>query len=384
MTKGRKRWLASLATASLGAALLLPTAAVAQADLPALPAPEKTDVTIGLSVTEPSQFAVQLADMAGIFDELGMNAEVVVFEGDGRTLQALQAGQIDAGFIGVSAAINSQVTDAPVTILSTNATLLSDNIVSIPEITNADELRGQCAAVSTFGGTSHGAMLLGLEALGLTPEDVAITEVGGQSARIAALEGGSCGAAVVDVNLEAEMVESGFNVLVNLKEEGLPWGRSGLGVTEEFHAQNPNTALNILAATLQAQNMMWDDPEQAAAFYGEFAQFDEETASAIIADFQTVGNRSMIWEDRAFETPKAVLATVNPDIEGVDISTAYDRGPINTLIEMGYYDALGVEVPTDIEGVAGAGEMAEDDMAEDDMAEDSEDMDDDSEESAEG
>lgn len=345
MSHGRKRWLSLLATASLAAATLVPSAVAADGHLPELPAPEKTQILIGLSTTEPSQFAAKAAELSGFFEARGINAAVVIFEGDGKVMQALQAGQLDAGFVGVTAALSSQVTDAPVKILSTNATIISDNLVSQPDITSAEELVGNCVAVSTFGGTSHGAVLLSLAALGLTPEDVTITEIGGQSARIAALEGGSCGAAPVDVNLEQQMIEAGFNVLVNLKTAGTEWGRSGLGVTQDWLDANPNTAINILAATLEGQNLFWADPDAATELYSDFTDFDEETARSIVEDFQTVGNRSMIWTDQAFEIPKAVIGTVNPPVLDVDVADTYDRSWTQQLIDNGTYEALGIEVP---------------------------------------
>lgn len=344
---GRARLLAAAVTASVALAALAPVGAQAQdasaAPMPELPAPEKTTLNIGLSVTETSQYAAKLAEQAGIWEKYGITPVITVFEGDGKTLQALQAGQLDIGFIGVSAAINSQVTDAPVVILSTNATKISDNIMGVPDVKTADDLRGRCIAVSTFGGTSHGAVILGLQALGLTPMDVVITEIGGQSARIAALEGGSCQAAPVDVALEEELTEKGFNVLTNLKESGLSWGRSGLGVTKEWLAANPNTALTALAAVLEAQNLMWVDPETAAGYYNEFTELnDPELAAKLVADFQDVGNRTMMWTEDAFENPKAVLSTVNPDILGVDVAAAYDRSWLEQLAALGVYDALGV------------------------------------------
>lgn len=353
MAKDRRRSLVGVAVAGLtAAALMVPVTTGAQSPsaaapvLPTLPAPEKSTIKIGLSVAEPSQFAAKLAQAAGFFEDVGLtldpNDGIVVFEGDGKTLQALQAGQLDIGFIGVSAAINTQVTDAPVQILSTNATILSDNLISVADVTNADELRGKCVAVSTYGGTSHGSAILSLQELGLTPEDVVITEIGGQAARIAALEGGACQAAVVDVNLRADMEALGFHALTDLKQARLPWGRSGLGVTKEWLAANPNTALAALAAVLRGQNTYWADPEFAAQTFADFNQIDLESAQALVADFQEIGNRPMTWVDEAFTNPQRILATVNPDIATVDISTAYDRGPIQSLIDMGYYDALGI------------------------------------------
>lgn len=318
------------------------SAAPSEAAPGTLPTPEKTDIRIGLSVTETSQFAAQLALMAGIYEKNGIKAEVTVFEGDGKVMQALQAGQLDIGFGGVSAYVTSQTTDAPVVALAVNAVILTDELVSTADVTNADELRGKCVAVSTFGGTSHGAVILSLKELGLTPEDVVITEVGGQSSRIAALQGGACAAAPVDAAKHAEMEELGFNFLVNLKEAGLPWGRSGLGVTEEWLAANPNTATVVAASVLEAQNLIWTDPETASKHYAEFTQSSLEDAQALIAEFQEIGNRPMTWTDDAFENPKAVLATVNPAMADVPVADAFDRSVLQGLIDSGFYEANGI------------------------------------------
>jgi ABC-type nitrate/sulfonate/bicarbonate transport system substrate-binding protein len=307
-----------------------------------LPKPEKDTVRIGLSVTETSQYAAKLAEQLGIFKKNGLNAEVTVFEGDGKTMQALQAGQLDAGFVGVSSVVTSRTTDAPAKVLSVNAMILSDLLTSTKDVKTAADLKGKCVAVSTFGGTSHGSVLLSLQALGLTPDDVVITEVGGQSARIAALQGGSCAAAPVDAAKKEEMQKLGFNFLVDLKKEKLPWGRSGMAVTEEWLKANPNTATVLAASVLEAQNSIWKDPDTAAQKYAEFTQSDLPTAKGLIMDFQEIGNRTMMWTDEAFENPKKVLATVNKDIANVPVADAYDKSILDNLKANGYYDQLGV------------------------------------------
>jgi ABC-type nitrate/sulfonate/bicarbonate transport system substrate-binding protein len=308
-----------------------------------VPKPELTSLKIGLSVTETSQYAAKLAQQADIYKKYGFdNVTVDVFEGDGKTMQALQAGQLDIGFVGVSSAITSQTTDAPVAIMSVNAMVLSDLLTSVASVKTAEDLKGKCVAVSTYGGTSHGAVILSLKALGLTPEDVVITEIGGQSARIAALEGGSCQAAPVDAAKKDKMAEAGFNFLVDLKKEGTAWGRSGAAVSKEWLAKNPNTALAFEAALLEAQNMMWTDAATAAKFYAEFNQIEQAEADGLVADFQTVGNRTMMWTDEAFENPKIVLSTVNPDVKDVDVTTAYDKSILDKLVTLGVYEKLGV------------------------------------------
>lgn len=307
-----------------------------------LPTPEKTAIKMGLSVTETSQFAAQLAKMAGIYEKNGLTVETTVFEGDGKVMQALQAGQLDVGFGGTSAFITSQTTDVPVVGLAVNAVILTDELVSTKDVTDAETLKGKCVAVSTFGGTSHGAVILSLKSLGLTPNDVVITEVGGQSARIAALQGGACAAAPVDAARHDEMAGLGFNFLVDLKKEKLPWGRSGLGVTEEWLKANPNTAKVVAASVLEAQNMMWTDADKASEYYAEFTQTSVDEAKALITEFQEIGNRPMTWTDEAFENPKQVLATVNPDMANVPVADAFDRTVLDSLKSDGFYEANGI------------------------------------------
>jgi ABC-type nitrate/sulfonate/bicarbonate transport system substrate-binding protein len=335
------------ASASAPAASVAPSAGGSDAPAPSaaagtLPTPEKTNIRIGLSVTETSQFAAKLAELAGIYEKNGLSVEVTVFEGDGKVMQALQAGQLDVGFGGTSAFITSQGTDVPVVGLAVNAVVLSDLLTTTADVKTAEDLKGKCVAVSTFGGTSHGAVILSLKALGLTPEDVVITEVGGQSARIAALQGGSCAAAPVDAARREEMAGLGFNFLVNLKAEKLPWGRSGLGVTEEWLKANPNTAKVVAASVLEAQNLMWKDADLAAEKYAEFTQSDVAAAKALITEFQSTGNRSMMWDDAAFQNPKDVLVTVNPDIANIPVTEAFDRSVLDGLKADGYYEFLGI------------------------------------------
>lgn len=308
-----------------------------------LPKPEMTDLTLGVTVIEPSQFAPVLADLAGIYEKNGLKVEYTAFEGDGKGMQALQAGQVDIGFGGLTLSLQSQRTDVPVVTTMVNASMLADLLMSTADVKTADDLRDKCVAVSTYGGTSHGAVILALEELGLKPDDVVITEVGGQSARIAALQGGACAAAPIDANRRVEMEGLGLNTLVDLKAAALPYGRTGMRVTEEWLAKNPNTAIVFAASVLEAQNLFWTDPELVAEKFAEYTQEADVTkVMPLIVDFQDVGNRPMTWDDAVFENPTRVLGTVSPEILDIPVAEAYDRSILDYLLESGYYEKLGV------------------------------------------
>ncbi len=315
-----------------------PAAASGSAAAGALPKPEQTKVRIGLSaVTEPIQFAEKLADMLGIYQKYGLTPEITGFEGDGKALQALVAGQLDYFVGGASSTVNSVITDTPLKLVSMNGLYITDGFFCGKDIKTAADVKGKTVAVSTFGGTSHGSVLLSLKALGLTARDVTITQVGGEAARLAALRAGSIGCAPLEIVRKAELAPLGFNVLVDVKASKLPWGRSGLMGRADFIAKNPNTTLVTVAAVLEAQNSMWADTKTATAKFAEFAQVKPDEATTRINDFLTYGDRSMLFTQEAFVAPRDVLAFVNPAVANVDVTKAMDLSFLNKLKDTGFY-----------------------------------------------
>lgn len=308
-----------------------------------LPKPEITTLRIGISTpNEPVQFAQKLADSLGIYKKYGFTSVTVTgFEGDARALQALVAGQLDMFTGGASVAISSVVSDTPLKLLSMNSTVLTDGLWCTAAIKTAADVKGKAVAISTFGGTSHGAALLLLQGIGLTDKDAVIQQVGNQGTRIAALRGGSVGCAVVDMSQEKAMRDASMNLLLDLSKSKLQWGRSGFMAKADFVQKNPNTVLVAVAAALEAQNSMWTDAATAAKHFATFAQVKDADAEKAIKDFQGYGSRSFKFTEDAFKAPKTVLAVANPAIAGADISKAYDLGVLKKLEEIGFYKKIG-------------------------------------------
>lgn len=329
----------STGTGSAPAATAAPAASQAPGTLPK---PELATVRIGISTpNEPVQFAAKLADALGIFQKYGITATVTGFEGDGKTLQALVAGQLDYMIGGASTSITSVTTDTPLKVIAMNSTTLTDGLWCTAAIKTPADVKGKAVAISTFGGTSHGAALLLLQGIGLTSKDAVITQVGNQGTRIAALKGGSVGCGVVDMSQEKAMKDLGLNLLLDLSKAKLQWGRSGMQAKTDFLAKNPNTTLVVVAATLEAQNSIWKDPATAAAKFAEFAQVKPEDAKKAIDDFQGYGSRSMTFTEDAFKAPRDVLGAVNPAMVNVDITKAYDLSFLKKLQDIGFYTKIG-------------------------------------------
>ena len=320
-------------------------AASASTEPGALPAPELTSLQLGAGITEMGQYPGILAAQLGIYEKYGITVEYSVFEGDARVAPALQGGQIDLMLGSSSAALSSQLTDVPFVMAGVFALRSSDDLVCQSGIATAEDVKGKAIAISGYGGTSNGAALLLLKELGLGPTDAVITSVGGQSSRIAALQGGSIDCAIVDLNIRDDMVAQGFSIPATLENTTQQYAASGFSMTEEFIATNPNTALVVTASILEAQNAIWLDPAAVVPHYAEFSGLDAEAAAAQVDDWLTLGNRSLMWDDEALRNPQKTIAMVNPDIIDVAVTDAGNRSFLEKLAEIGFYEKIGSPLP---------------------------------------
>jgi sulfonate transport system substrate-binding protein len=316
-----------------------PSASAAGSAAPGtLPKPELTSLRIGLSApTEPVQFAERLADQLGYYKELGFTSiQITGFEGDGKALQALIAGQLDFFVGGSSTAISSQLTDTPLKIVSMNSVLNTDGLYCKAAIKTKEDVRGKSIAISTFGGTSHGSALIAAGLLGYTSKDVVIKEVGNEGTRIAALKGGSVDCAVISLEEDKILKDAGLNLIVDVTKGG-QWGRSGLMTRADFIQKNPNTVLNVVAAVVRAQNYMYTNNADAATKFADATQQKPDAAALAMSQFPNYGLRSMIFTVEAFKAPQQVLAAVNPPVANVDLTKCFDLSFLQKLVDNGWY-----------------------------------------------
>jgi NitT/TauT family transport system substrate-binding protein len=307
-----------------------------------LPKPELTELKIGASVQEPSQFAPKLAQMAGIYEKYGIKVTFTTFNADGDALQAMLSGQIDYSSVGAGGIINSQLTDAPASTFVELKIKVIDGLFCQKDIKTAADLKGKSVAVSTLGGTGHASALLALEGLKMTDKDVLIQAIGGQAVRIAALKAGSVACAPVGMDLEADMKALGLNLLIDLsKDKTLSYPAMGIATLRSFAEKYPNTTLILAAALLEGQTILINDLKTSATEWAKFAQVDQAKAEEAIKAIQGQVNPSMMWVDEDFAFTQQTFAKIAPSVMMADIHKAGDHSFLQKLVDIGFYKKIG-------------------------------------------
>ena len=311
-----------------------------------LPAPELTTIRFGISALEFHSFPLHYAGVTGILEKYGITElEETYTEGVSSAIQALAGDRLDVQAGTGSSVISSLTTDTPFLTIGTTLSKLTDGLFGGEGIASMEDLRGQAIAISTFGGESHAVVVSSLLGAGMTPSDVEIVQIGGQSDRIAAVLGGSVAAAPIDIARREQMEEEGMTLLVNLAETDQQLPRGGLNVTREWAEANPNTALILVAATMEAIQLMKEDPEAAAQEHMVWAAGEdiEDSRNELELYLQFVNEDLVIGVD-PWLTMQETLAATNPAVTDVDVTEAYTNRFVEQLDELGFLAQWGLTI----------------------------------------
>jgi ABC-type nitrate/sulfonate/bicarbonate transport system substrate-binding protein len=336
-----------MATACTAAATPVPTPAPTVAGATpttdgTLPKPELASVKLGTPIGEVSQFNSVLANMLGLYEKYGLKVDITRFNAGGDAEAAVVGGATDVGSnIGSSVMLTSQMTDSQVQALSVFKAKVFDGLFCSGDIKSAADLKGKVIAVSTLGTTAHASVLLALEALKMTDKDVTVTPVGSQSVRLAAMKSGSVACAPISIDLQKDVEALGFNLLIDLSKSDLSYPSTGLGARTEFIQKNPNTILVLLAAQLEAQQAMINDPEVVAPKWAEFAQIDAAKALDQVKAAAPQLNPSMKCTTQGYAFSQKVLAIIQPSAMMADPAKACDTSMLQKLEDIGFYKKIG-------------------------------------------
>jgi NitT/TauT family transport system substrate-binding protein len=175
------------------------------------------DLVVGYSVLSTSMAQLWVTQDAGIFEKHGLKVKPVFVQGGTRTTQALLAGDIDIAYVGPPAVISAVASGAQLVFVTGIYRTLPYMIYGANGVSSPAQLRGKRVGITTFGDLSDFGIRFGLRAIGLDPDkDVSIVQIGGPPIRIAALQSGAVGAAILNPPYTFHARKLGLPLLIDL------------------------------------------------------------------------------------------------------------------------------------------------------------------------
>ncbi len=195
----------------------------ARAEAPRPPAPEPTEITLGIAIPSYVHAVAWLAADKGFFERAGLDVKVMVMGGSAATMKGLVSGDLDIGLAGGDAVIKADLAGADLRVFGGVVNRFYHRLVGAKGVTSAAQLKGGSVGLPFLGGPQDMAVQFALAELGLAyHDDVEIRSMGKEYARLVALDRGLVDA-VTSAAPPGLLREMGLNLLVDLPASERPF-----------------------------------------------------------------------------------------------------------------------------------------------------------------
>ena len=322
MTTRRRRALPLLALAAL-----LVTAAHARAEDP-------IPFRMGISAPSFTILPVHFADAGGFYAKNGLKVEIVNAEGGTRGLQVLLSGEIQAMHVGLAPAVQANLKGADLRLVAATVNLMPFTVFATKK--NDPPLpKGATVAISTFGSETDIAVSIMLRELGMTRDDVTITQIGGTTQRLGAMIAGRVDAAPLLEPAVTTARERGFPIVMDLAAKKTPWIFDAVVVTRSYLKEHPDNITRFLKAYIEGAAKAFGDETWAKEVIAKrFKTGDPKVIDATYRDYVVSTSRDLT---PTIDGAKSVLA----QLKAIGLQTGSDN-PMDFL-DLALIDKLKTE-----------------------------------------
>jgi NitT/TauT family transport system substrate-binding protein len=308
-------------------------------------AAELVPFKIGISAPVVTIFPVWMAETGGFYEKEGLKVEVVNMEGGTRGLQVLLSGEIQAMHVGLAPAVLANKQGADLRLVTSTC-----NTIPITMFTRAGvslgDLKGKTFGISTFGSETDIAISILLKQLGLTRQEVTVSQIGGSSQRFGALVAGRIDVAPLIEPAITLAKERGFNPVVDLAAAKTPWIFDSVVVSSSYLKQSRDTLTRFVKAYVAGAYLALADEKKAKQVVAQkFKTGDPKVIEATYNDFRRLMPRDAAPSREGAQNVLQQLEAIGTDVGSHDLSDYLDLGIIDELKSSGYLDRLAQTYP---------------------------------------
>jgi NitT/TauT family transport system substrate-binding protein len=323
---------------SPGALQALALAAVLAA-APAAHAQTLIPFRMGISAPSFTILPVHFADVGGFYEKNGLKVEIVNSEGGTRGLQVLLSGELQAMHVGLAPAVQANLKGADLRLIAATVNLMPFTVFATKK--NDPPLpKGATVAISTFGSETDIAVSIMLQQLGMTRDDVTITQIGGTTQRLGAMIAGRVDAAPLLEPAVTAARERGFPVVMDLAAKRTPWIFDAVVVTRSYLEKNPDVLTRFLKAYIEGAAKAFGDETWAKEVIAKrFKASDPKVIDATYRDYVASTARDLTPSVEGAKSVLAQLKAIGLQTGSDDPKDFLDLGLIDKLKSEGFVAA---------------------------------------------
>ena len=146
---------------------------------PTATAAELTPFRVGEAAPANTFLAIWMAQAAGLYQDQGLQLEIVHMVGGSESGPALKAGRVQLMHLGMSSVVRANTSGrGDLRCIGSLSNVIRSTMFAAPHIKSAADLKGGVIGISSAGSESDSTTTLALQRFGLAREDVIFREIG--------------------------------------------------------------------------------------------------------------------------------------------------------------------------------------------------------------
>jgi len=262
----------------------------------------------------------------------GAQAITTLISGDAQIVQGSGA-----------AAVLSRLSGSDVTMIGTTINVIPMSLMTTPDITTPQDLKGQTFGVTRFGSLTDLGLRKAASEFGLDPyKDIKMIQTGGVPENLLFMQQGVIKGALISSPTLEKAKELGYKELMNLGDLKYRYPGTALVTTDTFIRKRPQTLNRFLKATLEGIKYAKANPDFTIRILSKYTRSSDnkQLASAFksyvlgyVRNVPTItpGEMDAVLEDVGARNPKA---------KGADPKQFYDPAPLEQLAKEGFIKEL--------------------------------------------
>lgn len=278
----------------------------------------------------------------GLYKKEGLDVQLVYIPSSTTMAQSMLAREVAISTANSSSVVSSGLHGGDRVLIGAVINTMAFYIITRPEITSVQDLRGKRVGVTRLGSSSDFAVREYLKKNKLQPgRDVTVIQSGGMPELAAALSSGAISAAPLSSPMSYVAEQRGNRVLANLANEGIYFVIAGLTTSRRYLREHRSDAKAFLRAFGRATHAMFQQRDEAKRILSKYTKVEDpgmlDGSLKYAHDFT---ERIPLVKREGVQVVLEQEVAKNSKAKEFTAEQFYDNGLVQELVNEGFYKSL--------------------------------------------
>jgi NitT/TauT family transport system substrate-binding protein len=290
-------------------------------------APTVVKIRAAYGNVTPANLAPYYAKEKGIFLQNGLDVDLALIDGGGKSMAALLGSSVEIAQLGGTETMSAFVGGGEVLAVALFVPVSPWVLMAPSSYTGPNDLKGKTIGVASKGGSSEVAAVQQIKRLGLKVSDVTILSTGSVANLTSAMLAKQVYAGPGHPPDTAALFKAGYKVVMDLAAQNVPAVENVTVVTKKYASEHPDVMQRYVDSLIQAIVAMKKDKAGTLPVMQKLLNVTDQDAlsqtydyyvTQIFPVYPTVAPKEWVYS-------RDELAKTNPAVKDLDVTKVIDN-----------------------------------------------------------